>query len=254
MNVESTLQNAGLTRSESKVYLSLLELGQSSITAIVKKSLVSTSKVYDILHRLEQKGLASHITAHGKKHFSAARPNRILDFLEQRKDEISSSIEDINEAIPRLTALLESKQSGERAEIYVGLQGLSTIFNQETQWMQKTRGTSYVIGVTRGGNTGPEIDSLFERLQQKRDHLHLKTNIVMNKKMKGKVKYLENSKFCSARYVDVGSEMTSLNVFGNKTVITVYAKQPFLFVITSNDVAKDMIAYFNILWKKANKA
>ena len=70
------LEKAGLTLGESKVYLSLLELGQSSITNIVTKSKVSTSKSYDILNRLEEKGLVSHVIISGVKHFKAASPNK----------------------------------------------------------------------------------------------------------------------------------------------------------------------------------
>ncbi len=45
--------------------------------------------------------------------------------------------------------------------------------------------------------------------------------------------------------------MTSINVFNDKTVIAVYSKRPFLFVIKSKDVANDFKDYFYVLWKKS---
>jgi len=54
------LQRVGLTPGEAKIYLALLELGQSTTGPIVNKSKVSTSKTYKILERLENKGLVSH--------------------------------------------------------------------------------------------------------------------------------------------------------------------------------------------------
>ncbi|MBS3102745.1 hypothetical protein J4458_04845 [Candidatus Woesearchaeota archaeon] len=47
------LQRVGLTPGEAKIYLALLELGQSTTGPIVNKSKVSTSKTYKILERLE---------------------------------------------------------------------------------------------------------------------------------------------------------------------------------------------------------
>jgi len=47
--------------------------------------------------------------------------------------------------------------------------------------------------------------------------------------------------------------MTSINIFDDKTVIAIYSKRPFLFVIKSKYVAEDFRKYFDILWKKGKK-
>ena len=83
--VDLTLLNkAGLTEGEGKVYMALLETGQSSITEIVKKSGISTSKSYDVLNRLEEKGLVSHVIIRGVKYFKAANPERLKEILEEK--------------------------------------------------------------------------------------------------------------------------------------------------------------------------
>src|SRR3989338_6757378 len=85
------LQRVGLTPGEAKIYLALLELGQSTTGPIVNKSKVSTSKTYKILERLENKGLVSHIIKRNIIHWSAANPKRIYDFfdrLETKKDNL----------------------------------------------------------------------------------------------------------------------------------------------------------------------
>lgn len=136
------------------------------------------------------------------------------------------------------------------AEIFVGMKGLIYVFNEETEWMKKTNGIYYVIGATKGGKVGPQIDEFFSRLQAKRDKLKLKTKFVFNKKIEGEFQYLEKSKYCDIRYIEVGSEMTSINIFDDKTVIAIYSKRPFLFVIKSRDIAQDFRGYFKELWKK----
>ncbi len=55
----TVLKQAGLTDAEARVYLALLDLGSAKIGALVKKSKVAQSKIYDVLSRLLEKGLAS---------------------------------------------------------------------------------------------------------------------------------------------------------------------------------------------------
>lgn len=249
----SVMEKVGLTEGESKAYIALLEIGQSAITEIVKKSGVSTSKSYDILHRLEEKGLASHVIIRGVRYFKATNPERLKEILEEKHEDIEAIISKIGGLLPELIAKQKLKEGDEEAEIFVGIKGLTSIFNEETGWMKKTGGISYVIGATKGGKVGPQIDDFFSRLQTKRDKLKAKTKFLFNKKMKGGFPYLEKSKYCDIRYIEVGSEMTSINIFDDKTVIAIYSKRPFLFVIKSKDVAQDFREYFEELWKKGKK-
>ena len=54
------LEEIGLTKGEIKVYLTLLKIGNTTSGRIINESGVSRSKVYDVLERLKQKGLAIH--------------------------------------------------------------------------------------------------------------------------------------------------------------------------------------------------
>ena len=64
------LEKFGLTEGESKVYLALLKIGKSTIGDIVKEANVSNSKVYDILDRLNKKGLIGIVTENNRKSFA----------------------------------------------------------------------------------------------------------------------------------------------------------------------------------------
>jgi sugar-specific transcriptional regulator TrmB len=61
------LEKFGLTEGESRVYLALLKIGKSTIGDIIKEAQVSNSKVYDILDRLNKKGLIGVVTENNKK-------------------------------------------------------------------------------------------------------------------------------------------------------------------------------------------
>ena len=58
--MRAMLGKIGLTPGEAEVYEALVELGLSSAGDIIKKANIASSKVYDVLHRLINKGLASY--------------------------------------------------------------------------------------------------------------------------------------------------------------------------------------------------
>jgi len=79
------LKKIGLTEGEIKVYSSLISLGPSKIFKIMKRSKVSSSKVYLILDKLMQKGLVSFITEEGKKTYQITNPSNVMALVEEKK-------------------------------------------------------------------------------------------------------------------------------------------------------------------------
>ena len=123
------LQKLGLTEGEAKVYEALITVGSSKVGPVVKRSGVAYSNVYDVLARLQEKGLVTFITREKTKIFTAAPPNRITDYLQERKAEIEESEKLLKNILPALTAL-ETKD-GERvdAEVFTGTKGLRTAYD-----------------------------------------------------------------------------------------------------------------------------
>lgn len=121
------LSALGLTTGEARVYLSLLKAGPSKVGTIVRDSRVSYSKVYDVLDRLGAKGLVSHITIGKVRHFSAAEPYRLHDYIEKKEEALQSQKDVAGRIIP---GLMKFAGTGKRnsAEIFVGLKGIRTAY------------------------------------------------------------------------------------------------------------------------------
>jgi len=79
--IKEKLEKIGLTKGESEVYVLLVETGNSTAGDIIKKSTLASSKVYDILQRLVNKGLASFSIKNGVKYYDATSPERLIDFF-----------------------------------------------------------------------------------------------------------------------------------------------------------------------------
>ena len=86
--MDELLRKIGLTGGEIKVYKALLKLKKTSAGPLVKASKISGSKVYVILDKLLEKGLATFIIENNVKHFSPSNPKNILEYIDKQKKEL----------------------------------------------------------------------------------------------------------------------------------------------------------------------
>jgi len=113
--IELELKKLGLKEKEVKVYLAGLELGPNSIKNIAEKVKIPRPTVYEIVKKLEEKGLFVE-TKKGKKGlFVAQSPSQILRFLRIKKREI----EEKEREFTRIVSILEAKYSREKEEIRI---------------------------------------------------------------------------------------------------------------------------------------
>src|SRR3989338_6519603 len=116
MDAAALLEKIGLSKGEISVYLALLRLGQTTAGKIVDESKVTRSKIYDILERLKNKGLVSYITKNATKHFSAASPNNIIEYLNKKEQEIQEEKKTVLELLPLLLQQETLAQNSKIAE------------------------------------------------------------------------------------------------------------------------------------------
>ncbi len=103
------LEEIGLTKTEIKVYLSLLKLGQSTTTNIIKESGIHASKVYEFLDKIKKKGLVSYVIKSNKKYFNASNPEGLRDFLKEQKERMEEQSIEVDGLIPELKSIQKSK-------------------------------------------------------------------------------------------------------------------------------------------------
>ncbi|MBD3313620.1 hypothetical protein GF345_04215 [Candidatus Woesearchaeota archaeon] len=245
-----TLERIGMTPGESRIYLALLDLGQSTTGPIVERSGVSTSKTYKILKRLERKGLVSHIIKKNVMHWAAASPKRIVEMLEEKEKEIEERREEAENLIPELMKKIESAREKQQAEVYMGMKGMITVFNDETDYLKKKNAVNHVIGVTSPIRYGKKIHDFFVRLENKKDNLKLKRRFLFSEEARGKWPTIERSKYCKVRYMNYAS-LVSVNIYGETAFISILSKEPIFFIIKSREIAESFKGYFEELWKGA---
>lgn len=251
---EAILQEIGLTESEKKVYLALLELGDSTRYDIVNKSKVAGSKIYELLEKLQEKGLVSIYLKNKIKHFKPTNPNQILNLIKHKKANILNLEEQAKQLLPELLTKFNSSKEDQEVEIISGIKGLEMIFREQIDILKKGE-TCYVIGGTWGTGEGMEKQTqmFFEKIHVMREQKKIKTKMLFNSKQKETTKKLYSSKkypHTTTKFIEHTSPV-AINIYKDKTIIIIFGKQISSIYITSKEVANSFIEYFNLLWKIA---
>ncbi len=75
-----------MSRNEGKVYEALLELGESTVSNITKKSGIHRRNVYDTLQRLNEKWIIFSIFGWKENLYQAAEPQKLFEMIHEKED------------------------------------------------------------------------------------------------------------------------------------------------------------------------
>jgi len=241
------LEEIGLTKSEIKVYLALLELGSSSTGKIVDKSKASSSKIYEILDKLIDKGLVSYNVTSGVKHFEAAPPSRILDYVDEKEKKIIEQKKALQQILPELELKQKRSKSKMGATIFRGLKGVETAMNDVLKEMKK--GEEYYLF---GGfvQDNKPYARFIKHYHEKRAKKGVKVKILYSEVGEPWGKEIEHLPYTKIKFAP-SQLMTSsfILMYKNKTLIAVSTKDDVTYVrIESKEVTDSFKSQFELLW------
>lgn len=234
--MKDILQDIGFDEKEAEIYLTLLAVGKGKVTDILAKTHIERRTIYDILERLIQKGHVSYIEENRTRIFTPTAPHLIKAQLEERTAAFSK-------IIPQLNSLQQQKENT-RIELLKGKQGIKTIFTE----IIETKKTHYAFG-----DVSKFIDLLSTDTQQFLNKLNTQQG-------KEKIIYAQGkqiTKIQQGEYRTLPKELvppTPTIIYGNVVVMFIFSTPITIIKITSEEVAKTNMQYFNTFWKMAKKA
>ncbi len=128
--LEQSLIELGLTPGEAKVYLALRQTGESTVGAIIKRSKVASSKIYNILDRLLEKGLVSYIAREKTRYFAAVQPARFNEFLDKKEQNLQAQRANLQKILPALEQLPNTNLAQHDAAVFIGFSGIKTAYEE----------------------------------------------------------------------------------------------------------------------------
>ncbi len=89
------LEKIGLNKKEAKVYLACLELFESTIGQISRKSGVKRTTVYDVVDSLKKKGLLSSLSKNQRTYYYAENPKKLERSLDEKKQILENAMPEL---------------------------------------------------------------------------------------------------------------------------------------------------------------
>lgn len=231
------LQQLGLTKSEIRVYICLLDMNSASASEIADETDMYRKNVYDALYALMKKGLVSFSKTEQRKIFTAASPQRLLQLIEVQKNEVQS-------VLHHLKTIYDAAPMKEDITVFKGKEGLKTIF--EDIITQQLPNNAF--------GTGEEFRSLlpyyFTQFQKRKAEKAIRSRVVCPERERG-------SSFATQFVGDIRflphDTTTTTIIYGNKVAIITWKENPTGIFISSAQLAKSYGNYFESLWKIATR-
>jgi sugar-specific transcriptional regulator TrmB len=230
------LKELGLTNTESITYLSLLKLGPSKSGEIIKKSKLQSSSVYNALTSLQEKGLVSFSHYGKQKVFQSESPNKLLDFVEDKKRTIISIIPDLNTIENTSTKKNSSK-------VFSGISGIKSVLNDIISELG-ANDEYYFFQLNQRMLLKKEILLLFRNYHLKREEKHIKVKGLASHETKESISTIfKDMSLFNIKYVDEFLP-TGVIIYANKVIFLALEEEPNAFVIESKTISESYKQFF----------
>jgi HTH-type transcriptional regulator, sugar sensing transcriptional regulator len=246
--IEKMFNDFGLTSYETKVYLALIELGESTTGYILNKAGIHSGKIYQILESLKKKGFVSEITKNGVKKYSPVEPNEILEFFKEKRRQVDEKEKLFKEILPELTNKINGKKEKIHIEIFTDMAGMKKAFDKEIKLYEKGR-ILRINGITDYNKHSKKFVDYFKyNLFPIREKAQIEIRKIVDKQAKTNF----HEKKVKIKFLDYSSIITFNNI-ENLTIISVWTKEPLFITIESEEMSKGFEENFELLWKIAKK-
>ncbi len=235
------LEDLGLTSTEIKVYVCLLELGSSHAGGLLDKSRLPNSTVHRDLNSLISKGLVGYILEGKKKVYKATNPEHFFEFIEDKKRRFE-------EILPELKAKQRLKKEEGSASVYKGVRGIKEVYSI----MISAGGKEY--NTFGGGPITSEIMGFtwWLNLHKRRVANKLPSRQVFDESVKVEGKDIAKNPLTKIRYVSKEfAQFQETVIVGDYVAIAVFSANPYAFLIKDKNVAESYRKHFELLWSIA---
>lgn len=247
MNEKDVLEELGLSEAETKVYLALLDAGETLVGPIIKASGLHRGTTYQILQRLKEKGLASSVIKGKKQHFVAADPARLMDALREKERYLE-------EILPSLNAKIRSSKEKQEVTVYSGARGIRSALEKQLEELTPG-GTYYDFGVS--GLLAEVMGNSWyvNTWGMKKKENGIKSYVIFDERVRQKktdayLGYVGKARYHPKQY----TSLTDTMIYRDTVILLIWtAKPPLAVVIKNRDNAQSYKNQFKLMWKMAKK-
>jgi HTH-type transcriptional regulator, sugar sensing transcriptional regulator len=237
MHVEE-LKNSGLSENEAKVYLAALELGETSIYRLAKKSGVKRSTTYLAVETLKEKSLMSSFESNGVVVCYAENPKKIVEAMEHKK-------RDLEKILPELLAFTNLIDKKPKIRYFEGKDAYKEVFGDVLRYPNSEMLATFKAGFFDYENYF--VSYFIPKRKEKKiwvrelfqDSPEIRKIVANEKELFFQSKLIPSEKF------KVEIEMV---IYGNNKVGFVSYDEEMAIIIESQKIHDTQKSFFEVIW------
>jgi sugar-specific transcriptional regulator TrmB len=232
----ATLQRAGLTLIEAKVYVTLVERGQMLAGDIAKTAGIHRRLVYDATERLIAKGLVGHVTRNNRTLYEAAAPERLVELQEESRHEVDS-------AVKALKSRRNVEKAGRQVLVFDGKAGLKSVFEDQLAVGEE------ILIVSSGAESYRQLQHYFHWFDERRKKAGIRVKVIFEKEARGKIPKipLAQVRFLSKEHIGPAA----INIYGDNVCLVSWEEKPLAVLMRDRHTAEGYRKFFSLLWQTA---
>lgn len=243
--MDPRLQDLGLDEKEQRFYMAALELGTAPVTVVAARANVSRTNGYDLLHRLQKRGLLTQIESEGGvKQVVAEDPGVLI----REWDRTRGMLDDL---VPELRSLLNGPKERPRLRFYEGVDGI-----RRAIWETLDCRSKLLLGILSMHELleVPGADWMRNYIAE-RIRRGIKLNVIRSQSRETDTIWPSSlDEVRELRYAPVGMDLgMTMYIYDDRVLYVASRRENYALVIDSPELSALNRALFEGLWGKLSK-
>ncbi len=243
-DIKQLLADVGLLPSETKVYLSTLELGPSTVQNIAKKADISRTATYEAIELLRKRGLMTTSTSGKRTLFTSEDPSRIVSYLKGEQQKFSTTLSDIEQLVGTLQLMAGGLKP--LVKVYEGEEAMPAYFDQLKKANPET-----MFEISNLDDVYAHLDS--KTIESSRKAVSWKRIKTLRLLHRGDIRHKRDDvEYCklAERFGEFHSD---ISIYADFVSLMTFIGRPVVVILESKAVADTMRTLFHAAWDASCK-
>lgn len=245
------LQQMGLSVSEIKVYFAMLEIESSTVGPIVERSGIQDSKIYSVLGKLLEKGLASYVVKNNVKHFRAADPGNLVKLISEKEELLRRQKEELEKTIiPQIEKRRKLTEEKQEATVYEGCDGFKAALY--TMLDAVGDGGEYLVFMLGKELEDERTVRFFSSFHRYRHSRGIRVRLISHERFRQLIEEKHRHVGMNVRFTQQEIPV-GVFIYAGNVINVIWGEKPAAFVIKSKKNYEYYREFFEDVWKKSAK-
>jgi sugar-specific transcriptional regulator TrmB len=243
MHIGTVIEQLGYPKSEVRIYVASLDIGEATITDLAAKVNMPRTSVQSIIDDMQRRGLMNCYLKRKRKYWVAENPDKLMIKLKESEAALKT-------IMPELQAKRFSHGGRPLVRLYNGVEQIKLV-------MEEIIAAQHHILATvdwddwRALVGGEFMDDFIESRGQHFLHIRL---LAPKTALSQELKQRDEKELRRTRFLPSGTDIKTSNfIFGNTlAIISLNKRRPIAIVMEDPDIAHTAAISFEALWQQSS--